>query len=92
MRSVLASTFAALLTLSVALPAVAQPGATAPGASTAGMPIAGSVAKPAEPVKVAKPAVTPHATGAATVYKRPTAATPTAAGPVTPVVPAPKTN
>jgi len=90
MRSVLASTFAALLTLSVVLPAVAQPGSTAP-AATASAPMTSSTAKPAEPAKIAKPAVTPHVTGAAAIHKRPTAATPAATSAV-PAVPAPKTN
>ncbi len=96
MRSILASTFAVLLSAAPVLPAMAQAGsiqggttpATAPAAAAAATP-----AKPAEPAKAAE-AVKPSAPArAGAVVHKDKVGTPIAATPATPAKPAaPKTN
>ena len=100
MRSILASTFAALLTVSVALPAMAQSGATAaaPTSPVAASPVAAPIASPtvakpasADATKMVKPATTPS-TGAAAMHKRPTGTPAASAAPATPAAPVVKSN
>ena len=85
MRSILASTFAVLLSAAVALPAMAQgsvatPAGSLPGATAQTAPIA----KPAEAAKSAAPA----RAGAVAVPKDKATAPAAAATPATPAAPA----
>jgi hypothetical protein len=96
MRSILASTFAVLLSASVVLPAMAQGGGIQGGIATPAAPAAAAAAtpaKPAEPAKAAE-AVKPGAPArAGAVVHKDKAATPVAATPAAPAKPAaPKTN
>ena len=101
MRSIVASTFAVLLSAAVVLPAMAhgsccQGGGIQGGIATPAAPAAAAAAtpaKPAEPAKAAEAAKPGAPARAGAVVHKDKATTPVAATPATPAKPAaPKTN